>query len=397
LGAKINGIISMYPSTDDLRQLIMRAEAGDIDGARDGLRDFVQKRPGVLLAWKWLADLAANPRERADAIRRARFLAPGDPWVQEASKHRMPPKRPQSQPASQSEILPYRTLGGGNPSANGSGYSGYGTAENGSGIGQSYQVVPTPLYGFSPTPNTQTSSGFYEQPQLNQLSATGGLAPINPQWQASNQTTTQQQRPNLSQSGRWVVPAPSPANAPQNSTPTFPQVAAQEFHIHGEIGSSQRMLPVKPETLGMKAVQREWAQQSGVFPAPVVQHAVATPAPSKPVSATHTTQIGNQLREKLQGLLKPKQTAPLAEQTDTPIMVTDTSLAEAAMPVSQTAPTVVSAPRPIRGLKPTTQPQKSTKKKGVKLPIGLVLLLAAIFLVGIILLVAAIATSGVIA
>ncbi|HUN22884.1 MAG TPA: hypothetical protein PK299_07110 [Anaerolineales bacterium] len=389
----------MYPSTDDLRQLIMRAEAGDIDGARDGLRDFVQKRPGVLLAWKWLADLAANPRERADAIRRARFLAPGDPWVQEASKHRMPPKRPQSQPTSQSEMLPYRTLGGGNSSSGSVGYNGYGGAENVSGTGQSYPAVPTPLYGFSQSPSAQTSSGFYEQPQLNQLSSTGGFAPINTQWQASNQTTTQQQRPNLSQSGRWVVPAPSPANAPQNGAPAFPQVAAQEFHINGGVANSQRMLPIKPETLGMKAVQRELAQQSGVFPAPVINHTVAksVPAPVTPTPDSKTTQIGSQLRQKLQGLLKPKQTAPLAEETGTPIVVKDTTLAQAAIPISHTAPTVVSAPRPIRGLKPSTQPQKPAKKKGVKLPIGLVLLLAAIFLIGIILLVAAIATSGVIA
>ncbi len=104
----------MYPTTEDLKRLIMMAEQGDVDNARNGLREFTTRRPGVLLAWKWLADIAESPRERAEAIRRARFLAPGDPWVIEAQKHRMPPKlknkgAPQ-QSNIQDELLPFRRL-----------------------------------------------------------------------------------------------------------------------------------------------------------------------------------------------------------------------------------------------------------------------------------------------
>ncbi len=104
----------MYPTTEDLKRLIMMAEQGDVDNARSGLREFTTRRPGVLLAWKWLADIAESPRERAEAIRRARFLAPGDPWVIEAQKHRMPPKLKnkgaQQQSNIQDELLPFRRL-----------------------------------------------------------------------------------------------------------------------------------------------------------------------------------------------------------------------------------------------------------------------------------------------
>ncbi len=105
----------MYPTTEDLKRLIMLAEHGEVDNARDGLREFTTRRPGVLLAWKWLADIAENPRERSEAIRRARFLAPGDPWVIEAQKHRMPPKLKNKDGAAQQnniqdEMLPFRRL-----------------------------------------------------------------------------------------------------------------------------------------------------------------------------------------------------------------------------------------------------------------------------------------------
>ncbi|MFQ5408898.1 MAG: hypothetical protein ACE5FI_10840 [Anaerolineales bacterium] len=82
----------MYPTTENLKELIAQAEAGEIEAAREGLREFTRRRPSVLLAWKWLADVAQNPKERAEAVRRAQLLAPGDPWVIEAKKHRMPPK-----------------------------------------------------------------------------------------------------------------------------------------------------------------------------------------------------------------------------------------------------------------------------------------------------------------
>ena len=86
-------MLVLYPTTEDLKELIAQAEAGEIDAAREGLRDFTRRRPSVLLAWKWLADVAENAKERSEAVRRAQLLAPGDPWVIEAKKHRMPPKR----------------------------------------------------------------------------------------------------------------------------------------------------------------------------------------------------------------------------------------------------------------------------------------------------------------
>ena len=75
-----------------MEDIIAQADEGDIKGARDQLRYFTKHRPSTLLAWKWLADLAESPKERTAAIRRAQLLAPGDPWVIEAKKHRMPPK-----------------------------------------------------------------------------------------------------------------------------------------------------------------------------------------------------------------------------------------------------------------------------------------------------------------
>ena len=82
----------MYTELQDLEDIITQADEGDINGARDQLRHFTKHRPSTLLAWKWLADLAESPKERTAAIRRAQLLAPGDPWVIEAKKHRMPPK-----------------------------------------------------------------------------------------------------------------------------------------------------------------------------------------------------------------------------------------------------------------------------------------------------------------
>lgn len=84
---------AMLPETSDLQKLIAKAESGETEVARNGLRQFIQKHPSTLLAWKWLADVAENARERSGAIRRAQLLAPGDPWVIEAKKHRMPPAR----------------------------------------------------------------------------------------------------------------------------------------------------------------------------------------------------------------------------------------------------------------------------------------------------------------
>ncbi len=86
-------MVVLYPTTEDLKELISQAEAGEIDAAREGLRDFTRRRPSVLLAWKWLADVAQNGKERSEAVRRAQLLAPGDPWVIEAKKHRLPPER----------------------------------------------------------------------------------------------------------------------------------------------------------------------------------------------------------------------------------------------------------------------------------------------------------------
>jgi len=96
----------MYPSTDELKDLIAKAEAGETEAAREGLREFTKRRPSVLLAWKWLADVAENARERAEAIRRAQLLAPGDPWVIEAKKHRMPPQRPPRKAHDELEVRP---------------------------------------------------------------------------------------------------------------------------------------------------------------------------------------------------------------------------------------------------------------------------------------------------
>ena len=86
-------MVVLYTTIEDLKELIAQAEAGEIDVAREGLRDFTRRRPSVLLAWKWLADVAGNAKERSEAVRRAQLLAPGDPWVIEAKKHRLPPER----------------------------------------------------------------------------------------------------------------------------------------------------------------------------------------------------------------------------------------------------------------------------------------------------------------
>lgn len=100
-------MVVLYPTTEDLKELIAQAEAGEIEAAREGLRDFTRRRPSVLLAWKWLADVAGNAKERSEAVRRAQLLAPGDPWVIEAKKHRMPPKRT---PKRVQEAMPTRPL-----------------------------------------------------------------------------------------------------------------------------------------------------------------------------------------------------------------------------------------------------------------------------------------------
>lgn len=91
----------MYTEYQDLEELIAQAERGDIRGAREQLRHFTKRRPSTLLAWKWLADLAESPKERSAAIRRAQLLAPGDPWVIEAKKHRMPPKKTKQRSGSE--------------------------------------------------------------------------------------------------------------------------------------------------------------------------------------------------------------------------------------------------------------------------------------------------------
>ena len=59
----------MYSDSADLQALIAKAESGETDAARDGLRQFIEKHPSTLLAWKWLADVAENAKERSDAIR----------------------------------------------------------------------------------------------------------------------------------------------------------------------------------------------------------------------------------------------------------------------------------------------------------------------------------------
>ena len=76
---------------EHLDKLVTLAKSGDITAAREGLRTFTKKHPNKLLAWKFLADLASSTKERADAIRRAQLLAPGDPWVIEAKKQSKPP------------------------------------------------------------------------------------------------------------------------------------------------------------------------------------------------------------------------------------------------------------------------------------------------------------------
>ena len=83
----------MYRDSADLQALIAKAESGETEAARNGLHQFIQKHPSTLLAWKWLADVAENTKERSYAIRRAQLIAPGDPWVIEAKKHRRPPTR----------------------------------------------------------------------------------------------------------------------------------------------------------------------------------------------------------------------------------------------------------------------------------------------------------------
>ena len=83
----------VYSDAADLQALIAKAESGETDAAREGLRQFIEKHPSTLLAWKTLADVAGNAKERSNAIRRAQLLAPGDPWVIEAKKHRRPPVR----------------------------------------------------------------------------------------------------------------------------------------------------------------------------------------------------------------------------------------------------------------------------------------------------------------
>lgn len=88
----------MHSDSADLQALIAKAESGETDTARNGLRQFIEKHPSTLLAWKWLADVAENARERSDAIRRAQLLAPGDPWVIEAKKYRRPPTRRRRKP-----------------------------------------------------------------------------------------------------------------------------------------------------------------------------------------------------------------------------------------------------------------------------------------------------------
>ena len=88
----------MHPDSAKLQELIVKVESGEIEAARNGLREFIQKRPSTLLAWKLLADVAQNAKERSGAIRRAQLLAPGDPWVIEAKKHRRPPERRRREP-----------------------------------------------------------------------------------------------------------------------------------------------------------------------------------------------------------------------------------------------------------------------------------------------------------
>lgn len=97
----------MLPDRGDVDELIARAEAGDVAGARNGLREFTRRHPNMLLAWKWLADIADSPKERADCVRRAQLLAPGDPWLVEAKKLRLPPGVPRRAPAAELPTRPY--------------------------------------------------------------------------------------------------------------------------------------------------------------------------------------------------------------------------------------------------------------------------------------------------
>ncbi|RLT46752.1 MAG: hypothetical protein DWI63_01880 [Chloroflexi bacterium] len=91
----------------DVDELIARAEAGDVAGARNGLREYTRRHPNMLLAWKWLADIADSPKERADCVRRAQLLAPGDPWLVEAKKQRLPPGVPRRAPGAELPTRPY--------------------------------------------------------------------------------------------------------------------------------------------------------------------------------------------------------------------------------------------------------------------------------------------------
>ena len=97
----------MLPNRGDVDELIARAEAGDVAGARNGLREYTRRHPNMLLAWKWLADIADSPKERADCVRRAQLLAPGDPWLVEAKKQRLPPGVPRRAPGSELPTRPY--------------------------------------------------------------------------------------------------------------------------------------------------------------------------------------------------------------------------------------------------------------------------------------------------
>lgn len=97
----------MLPDRGDVDELIARAEVGDVVGARNGLREYTRRHPNMLLAWKWLADIADSPKERADCVRRAQLLAPGDPWLVEAKKQRLPPGVPRRAPGAELPTRPY--------------------------------------------------------------------------------------------------------------------------------------------------------------------------------------------------------------------------------------------------------------------------------------------------
>ncbi|HAJ06310.1 MAG TPA: hypothetical protein DCL76_07140 [Chloroflexi bacterium] len=76
----------MNQNYNNLNDLIKLAESGEIKAALEGLRIFTKKNPNKLEAWKWLADLSNNNKERSAAIRRAQLLAPGDKWVIQSKK-----------------------------------------------------------------------------------------------------------------------------------------------------------------------------------------------------------------------------------------------------------------------------------------------------------------------